>query len=186
MLGQLASKQQFTSELERKLTRLHRRRVAIERLQAEMDAALQQVTRRYAARLRRRQSAIESLGAELEQFCTQHRDAVFGGPQKTLRTRAGTVGFRSGRPRVLIRDGLHQAQVCTKLRAADLPALIRVEETLDKTAVIQAWKAHRLTPRQLAHCGLRIADPAESFFFDTRTFDAACNGETTPWNAQRR
>ena len=149
----------------RRLLDIARRRRELIRLQAEMNARLDAVRKEHSDLLNACRQHLGALENRFAHFCRKNRRALVPDGRKSLRTDAGLTGFRTAPPSVRIRRGVSQDEVCRRLRARGLSALVRVRETPDRCAIHEAVQAGRVEASLLSRCGVSIANPQESFYF---------------------
>jgi len=175
----VVSEADLVCAVERRLRGIARKERELERLQAEMEARIEEVRRRYAAAIAGRVRAIERLGEELRCFCERNRECIVRLSRKSLRTPTGRVGWRMRRASVVLREGYTEQRVCGLLCDAGRSELVRVERRLDRQAVWRVFAAGVLSGSQLRELGLDLSEPREEFYFHTNRLRAgvACRRE---------
>ena len=157
----------LVSAVEHRLRRVARKERELERLEADMEARIEEVRRRYAAAISGRARAIERLGEELRCFCERNRECIVPLSKKSLQTPTGRVGWRTQPASVVLQEGYTEQQVCWLLHDANRRDLIRVREMPDKPAIKKAHAAGVLTGAQLSALGLALTEPRDEFYFQT-------------------
>ena len=91
--------------------------------------------------------------------------------RKSIEFDAGTIGFRTGTPRLKTRKGVTWEAVLESLRAPGLGEFIRVKEEVDKEALIGARRV--LGDDGFKRLGLALAQE-ETFFVEPALSTPAC------------
>ena len=115
-------------------------------------------------------AAVEAPFKQLELWARMHPEAFDG--KKSLELVQGTIGFRTGQPRVVLPRGCDEERICAELKNAGLGGLVREVPTLDREAVIRLARsedaADRKASSQLAAAfGVRVSQ-AERFYAEER------------------
>jgi phage host-nuclease inhibitor protein Gam len=136
--------------------------VEANRLRAEMDERLLVVKERYVASLAAMHSAIKAKVAAAKVWAKKN-PAKFG-DAKSLVCGLGTIGFRTGTPKVSLLDGWTVEKVIEAvLGLFPKRGYVRVKEELDKEALIA--DRDKLTLCECHKMGIEIGQE-ETFFVD--------------------
>lgn len=137
------------------------------RLRAEIDARFAALREEYAQRLSDLDYQRESAFSVLQAYATEHREELFA-DRKSLEMLHGTIGFRTGTPRVKQSRGVTVAETIERMRE-QLPDYVRHTLAIDKTLLL----LNRETPlvrSALPLVGLEIVQD-EAFFVEPKTED---------------
>lgn len=135
-----------------------------ELLENEMNEKLVQIRKEYDEKLAAQEGVLNAIFADVQAYVTLNPGAI-PGPRKSVDLVPGTIGYRTGNPRVTLPKGLDEAELCEQLRRDDeLKGFVRIAEELDRKAVVAAGSAER---ELLAEYGVEVRQ-TERFFIDPR------------------
>lgn len=97
------------------------------RLTAEMDAKMTNIRESYAERLGKLEAERESSFAVMQSYAVENREVLFT-KRKSLETMYGTLGFRTGTPKLKVRKGFTWAGVLELLKVKGSNYIRKVEE----------------------------------------------------------
>jgi phage host-nuclease inhibitor protein Gam len=109
-------------------------------------------------------AAIKEKSALVQAWADANHDAF--GNRKSLTLTHGTIGYRTGNPKVKTLAGWTFSRVLEKLKS--LPwghAFVRVKEELDKDAILSTHATGSFSPGDLRTIGVRV-EQDETFFVD--------------------
>jgi phage host-nuclease inhibitor protein Gam len=131
---------------------------------AQMDELLTAIRRRYEPELLELTRQIETMHAAVQKWAETH-PAQFA-PRKSLELRHGTIGFRTGNPRLKTVGRRNWDTVLQALRDADWGrTYIRVKEEVNKEQLIADVGSRALRAEDLLRVGAQVTRE-ESFFVD--------------------
>lgn len=128
---------------------------------AQRDAAVLAITERVAPELTSIQQAIKARTAMLEAWAIAHPEE-FPKDRKSLELSAGTIGFRTPPPSLVLLSRKWTWETATEAAARFLPHFIRNKPEIDKEAIIAQRDD---LAEYLPMAGLKIVQP-EKFFAD--------------------
>lgn len=131
-----------------------------------------------------RDAAVEELGdleeqairleSSIQKFAEANRDdeELFAGGKKSIELDSCTIGFKLGRASIVLRDGWSEQDAVTELQGNRLHSYVTKKEEvkLDKSAIMKAYNADKLTDKDLKAYGLELKQD-ESFFIELKTLD---------------
>ena len=113
---------------------------------------------------------------ECEEFVAARTDALrawaeahpeeFAKGRKSIDFAAGTLGFRTGTPKLKLLRGWKWDKVLAAIKTLGLP-FVRTKEEVDKEAIITAATTENLNPREQLAIGVKV-DQDESFFIEPK------------------
>jgi len=108
---------------------------------------------------------------DMAAYATLHPE-IFPKGRKSLEMAHGTVGFRTGQPRVTLRRGLKEEDLVERLMQDGIDALIRTRPELDRDQAIRQWQEGvEAVVRRNERYGIRVSQ-AERFFAEIRREEA--------------
>lgn len=114
------------------------------------------------------------LEAAIQRFAEDNRDDedLFAGGKKSIDLTGCTIGFKLGKPSIVLKDGWTEADVVGELQSARMHSYVTKKEEvkLDKSALMKAYNADKLTDKDLKGLGLQLKQE-ESFFIELKTID---------------
>ncbi len=147
----------------RRLRAMARAQARLDELEAELARERQRLHARYEHRINARRDRLARMEQKLESYCRQHREAIFAGGRKSLKTPLGRVGFRRSGPSVRVRPGVDRITACRRLARAGLDRFLRVRRSPDRRALNRALREGELRIDRLEDCGLEVLNSTESF-----------------------
>ncbi len=155
---------QAHQRLRRQMRGLARTTCRMQSLQAEYDAQVDALRRRYGARLASLHDRAAALSDALESLCRGPAGCLFLSGRKSLTTPQGEVGFRRCEPAVRLADGVDDEEAVRRLRCAGLADLVRARSAPDKRALRKAVREGRVDIEVLRGCGLELAAAPDRFY----------------------
>ena len=157
-------------DLEKCMGEFAQARLALEGARLEKEAALKAAREEFEAVEPALKAAVEAPFKQLELWARMHPEAFDG--RKSLELVQGTIGFRTGQPRVVLPRGCDEAQLCAALQGDGLGRFVRMVPTLDRDAVIRAARDEKDAPwddaaRLAQKHGVRVSQ-AERFYAEER------------------
>jgi len=129
------------------------------KLVARMDAEKLAAEKKYAADIDVCEKFISDAEAALEAWAEKN-PAEFANKKKSIKFTSGTIGFRTGQPKLEKTSKAITWERCLEAVQSLLPNFIRQEPAIDKQAIIA--QAKDLAPI-LPQCGLKVVQ-GEQFF----------------------
>lgn len=134
------------------------------RLENEMNKKIVQIKREYEEKKAAQEGILNAIMRDIQTYVQLHPDAI-PGPKKSRELLHGTIGYRTGNPKVYLPKGVEEAAVCGLLKDDDeLAGFLRITETLNKEAVIAADAETR---ERLAEYGVEVRQ-TERFFVEPK------------------
>lgn len=157
-------------DLEKCMGEFAQARLALEGAKLEKEARLKEAREEFEAVEPALKAAVEAPFKQLELWARMHPDAFDG--KRSLELVQGTIGFRTGQPRVALPRGCDEAALCLELQAAGLGRFVRTVPVLDREEVIRAARSDApedsAWPARLSkEFGIRVSQ-AERFFAEER------------------
>ena len=137
-----------------------------ERLENEIEIRCARIREECRARMEGLRATQESLLSDMAAYARLHPE-LFPEGRKSVELAHGTVGFRTGTPRVGFRRGTAEEDVLAALGEEDSAVFSRVRRELDREAVLKAWSEGGAPARRLEDCGIRVSQ-AERFFAEIK------------------
>ena len=154
----------------------------VAKINAEMDLQFAQIREKHANELtdleKERDAAFETLQA----YATENQDELFA-KKKSLDLANGTIGFRTGTPKLKTLKGFTWASVLNLVKEF-LPAYVRTSEEVakdkllaDREAEIETSDTAQIEKKQvpmrelMAKCGISVVQD-EAFYVEPKTEDA--------------
>jgi len=138
----------------------------IETTEAEMQREIDAIKERYAPALHLQRTELETRARVLRLAVEDSRSDLFPGKRKTLDLLFGKCGFRAQGLRVKLQDGVDTKHAVRSLRANALDRFVRTTAEINKAAISRALGEDEIQADFLAHCGIRIDDGREDFWYE--------------------
>lgn len=153
-------------ELEKTMGEFAAAEVALAAQKAEMEARILEIRKEYEEATAALKLAAEAPFKQLELWARRHPEAF--GEKKTLELLHGSIGFRTGMPRVSLKRGLDEEALCQALENAGCGKVVRTVRELDKAEIIRlaaaTGEAEKFFSQNLAReFGLKVSQ-TERFF----------------------
>lgn len=136
----------------------------VQSITAAMDKEFVAIRERNAERL----AALEQQKSEsfevMQVFATEQRDVLFS-KRRSMETTHGTLGFRTGNPKLKNRKGFTWASVLELVKTF-LPTYVRTEEAVAKDKLL-ADRDEEGMPELLTKCGVYV-DQDEVFYVEPK------------------
>ena len=136
----------------------------VQSITAKMDAEMTKIREKYADQLAELNETKDQSFEVMQTYATENKDVLFT-KKKSLESAHGTIGFRTGTPKLKNLKGFTWAAV-TNLCKEFLPQYIRTTEELAKDKLL----ADRDVPEvaeQFAHIGVQVVQE-ESFYVECK------------------
>jgi phage host-nuclease inhibitor protein Gam len=133
-------------------------------INAGLDQQILELRRQAEPLLAEADAEIKNKSALVQSWAEANPEAF--GKLKSLKLTFGTIGFRTGTPKLKTLSGFTFKRVLERLLS--LPwgrAFVRVTEEIDREALIAASRSMALTDSKLREAGCRVAQD-ESFFIE--------------------
>ena len=145
-------------------------RLALEGARLEKEARLKEAREEFEAVEPALKAAVEAPFKQLELWARIHPEAFDG--RKSLELVQGTIGFRTGQPRVVLPRGCDEAQLCAELQGDGLGRFVRMVPTLDREELLRCARSDApedsAWPERLSKgYGIRVSQ-AERFYAEER------------------
>jgi len=133
-------------------------------LVADMDAAVTAARARYEVTLANTEARIDTLTDSVRDWANANPEEF--GKKKSLEMTHGTIGFRTGMPKLKTLSGWTFARVLVALQGFSWgSAFTRIKVEVDKEALISSYASENISAAELREIGVRV-DQEESFFVD--------------------
>lgn len=149
-------------ELPPLLERLRLEAIKLELTEAEQERRLEGVRQEYATDIAEREARVKNLRKQIEATLQANKEK-FDNPSRSMRLRAGVVGFQKGQPHLKPLAKWTWAKVLDVLTARRLRKYYRTTYKVDKPAIMRDRK--KLT---LSDFGLRVAQKDEPYIIINR------------------
>lgn len=130
---------------------------------AQRDAAIQEIDERCGVVLSQIAKDIEQRAALVQAWAEANPEEF--GERKSIETTHGTIGFRTGTPKLVKLTRWTWDRVKEAIKKRFGAQYIRVKEEIDKEAIIAAHSARQITNDDLRQQGCEV-EQEESFFVD--------------------
>lgn len=137
-------------------------------LKAELEESIRKVRAGYEAAFARLGETAAALLADVEAWAAGHPEEFKD--RKSLELLHGTIGFRTGTPRVAIPRGADEEELAATLAESGLDCYVRVRRELDKPRILAAvadTAAADDSDAVLAAYGIRVRQ-SERFYAEVR------------------
>lgn len=141
-----------------RLLKINERKLVLDR-----DVAIQEIDERCGPHLSQVAKDIEQRMALVQAWAEANPEQF--GARKSIETRHGVIGFRTGTPKLNKAPRHTWDSVKQALQQRFGLRFIRIREDLDKEGVISALSVHAVTNDDLRPCGCEVVQD-ESFFVD--------------------
>ena len=157
-------------ELERTMGEYAAAQIGLERSKAEMEARILEVRKEFETELAALKLAAEAPFKQLELWARTHPEEFQG--RKSVELTHGTIGFRTGMPRVTVKRGTDEDGLCKALAAQGCDRVVRTVRELDRDEIIRLARSENEVERHLAEhlardFGLKVSQ-TERFFADAK------------------
>lgn len=144
--------------------------LALEALKVEKEAKLLEVRKGYETDEAALKLAAEAPFKQLELWARTHPEAFEG--KKSLDLLHGTIGYRTGMPRVTVKRGIDERTLCDLLESHGFSRAVRATKELDKDEIIRSARnddeRDKLFAESLAtEFGLKVSQ-TERFYAEAR------------------
>lgn len=130
----------------------------------DIDAAILAAKERHSARLAEIAAEVKDKAALVQTYAEANPEDF--GKLKSLRFEVGTIGFRTGTPKLKTLSGWTFDRVLAKLKEVLWgAAFIRIHEEVDKEELISGFGQGMLTADELREIGTRVVQD-ETFFVE--------------------
>jgi phage host-nuclease inhibitor protein Gam len=136
----------------------------IKAIEAEIELQKQEIVKRYEQRLATLNELRDTCVATLQNFCEYHREDLFK-TRKSMELPHGTIGFRTGTPKVEKDKRVTWEAVLEDLKAID-ETFVRTKQEPNKDAII-AQRNDDKTMFKLNKIGLHVVQD-ETFFVEAK------------------
>lgn len=137
---------------------------ALNGMRVEMDRKLSAIREQYEGTLDRLQVDLERTVASLEAWALSNPDEFQAG-RKSIEFVHGTVGFRTGQPKLKAARGSTWEKVAAKIEALGLDRFLRRKTEVDREAIIAARDT--LTAGEMLAMGVAVAQD-ETFYVEPK------------------
>lgn len=141
-----------------------------ENLENMLERRIGQLREECRGRLDALAATAEALLDDMAAYAVLHPE-MFPEGKKSLDLAHGTVGMRTGTPRVTLKKGLKEEDVVAKLDEDGIASLVREKRELDKAAAIRDWALGGETARRVESYGIRVSQ-TERFFAEIKREEA--------------
>lgn len=157
-------------ELERTMGEYAAAQIGLERSKAEMEARILAVRQEFEAELATLKLAAEAPFKQLELWARTHPEAF--ADRRSLELVHGTIGYRTGMPRVSLKRGTDENKLCEALANQGCDRVVRTVRELDRDEIIRLARSENEAERHMAEhlaadFGLKVSQ-TERFFVDAK------------------
>ena len=110
-----------------------------ERVENALEAGIARLREEARPELETLKATEKALLDDMAAYATLHPE-IFPKGRKSLELAHGTVGFRTGQPRVTLRRGLKEEDLVERLMQDGIDSLIRTRPELDRDQAIRQWQ----------------------------------------------
>lgn len=165
-------------QLEEQLSQYSEQQNRIKALETDLNERLRLVREEYEGRFTAANAAATLIFDDIELWAAEHPDSFI--KRKSLDLLHGTVGFRTGQPRVTLPRGVKEDVVVREMQeAGDVNAWLRTSVELDRAGMIAGWQGDDCATVQelLGRFGIKVVQ-SERFYIEPKTEDAPDGCET--------
>ena len=142
-----------------------------ERVEVELEKQIAKLREEARAEIESAKATEKALLDDMCAFATLHPE-IFPKDRKSIELAHGTVGFRTGQPRVTLRRGLKEEDLVERLLTDGIDSLIRTRPELDRDQAIRQWQTGgEAVVRRNEKYGIRVTQ-AERFFAEIKREEA--------------
>lgn len=157
-------------ELERTMGEYAAAQIGLERSKAEMEARILEVRKEFETELAALKLAAEAPFKQLELWARTHPEEFRD--RKSVELVHGTIGYRTGMPRVTVKRGTDEDGLCKTLESHGFDLVVRTVRELDKAEIIRLAGSEKEVERHFAEdlardFGLKVSQ-TERFFADAK------------------
>lgn len=150
-------------DVEACVEKIARATIARDGLMAQMDHDLIDVRARFEPQITAYGQAIDGLMTHVQAWAEDYPEEF--GKVKSLELMHGTIGFRTGTPKLKLLSGWTWARVLDLLKAEAMSIFVRTKEEVDKEGIIA--QRNELTPETLKKMGVKVVQD-ETFFVEVK------------------
>lgn len=156
------------AEVEQAMNQLQRTRASLDKKTAETNSKIATVRDEYTESIADLEEEAKRLESQLEAWAEEHRgdEELFPNGKKTLDLQAGTISFRKGNAKVVLRKKTKLADVIQFLsntrKELFKSFLSMPDPVLDKSAVKEAYDGGEIDADDLQAIGLQIDEGEET------------------------
>lgn len=159
------SKEQYNSALGEYATADAKKQSMI----AKMDEEMTKIREKYADPLQDLDKVIEEKFELVKVYCTENKEELFT-KKRSAETAHGTVGFRTGTPKLKTKKGFTWMSVLELLKTKKLKQYIRVKEEVDKDLFLVNRKDNKVI-QLMPEVGVEVVQE-ETFFIELKKEEA--------------
>lgn len=141
-----------------------------EALENAMEERIRQLREECRARLEELKASEKALLDDMAAYCSLHPEAFPQG-RKSLDLAHGTVGFRTGLPKVALKRGLREEDLVARLMEDGVQGLLRTSPELDRDAALRDFAEGGAAWRRDEAYGIRVTQ-SERFFAEIKREEA--------------
>ena len=152
-----------------------------QKITAEMDIQMAKIRKKWQGELTKLAETKDNAFEILQAYALENRDELFS-KRKSLETTHGTLGFRTGTPKLKTLKGFTWASVLTLVKKF-LPSYVRTVEEVNKERLLTDREisvmlgsndpnnlGYRPLKEQMKECGIRVVQE-ETFFVEPKKED---------------
>ncbi len=165
-------------QLEEKLSKYSELQNRIKALETDLNERLRLVREEYEGIFTAANAAATVIFDDIELWAAEHPDSFI--KRKSLELLHGTVGYRTGQPRLTLPRGVKEDVVVQEMQeAGDVDAWLRTSVELDKSRMIAGWQGDDCATVQelLGRFGIKVVQ-SERFYIEPKTEEAPEGCET--------
>jgi len=130
------------------------------------DEKLRPILAQYQASVEPITEELKTKEEKLEALCNEHRNLIFTGDEKTLKTPFGSFGFRMGGEKLILDD--EESEVIALIRKSAkkfADVFVVIKESISKTAIKKAVASGEIKPEKLTAMSMHL-EREEKFFIN--------------------
>ncbi len=150
-------------EVNKELLKIAKLQTELAGLEADRDKEKLQIENKYSPKIKFRQQQIKMIETEVEKFCKEHRRSFNN--TKSLKLNFGIVGFRDGNYSLKKKTKLTWDVVRDKIEELTGLKFIKVEKSLKKQEIINAFNEKQINEEILAEAGCSVEQKKDEFYY---------------------
>ncbi len=156
-------------DLERRVGEYAATSAKLSEIEAQMNIKIAEIRKTFEDRISSLSDASEAIFEDIQSFCSLHPETFQNG-KKSIDLLHGTIGFRTGMPRLLMPRGRKEEELCAEmLPLPSVEKFVRRTYVVDKSAVIGSLTSDDTddAKRVLDSLGFKVSQ-AERFYIDPK------------------
>jgi phage host-nuclease inhibitor protein Gam len=150
-------------EVNKELLKIAKLQTELAELEAQRDKEKLAVENKYSPKIKLREHQIKSKEIEVEKFCNEHKRSF--NSAKSIKLGFGVVGFRDGNFSLKKKTKLTWDVVRDKIEELTGLKFIKVDKSLKKQELINAFNEKRINEQILAEAGCSVEQKKDEFYY---------------------